>query len=1140
MSDTVLDYIKYDRNAQPIMPELLLAKHGGSIIGGIKYYYDFNFTHYMNNADEISFSVNKFIEGKLNPMWDEIKDFRLVYVREYKQWFQIGVSVNEDENIVKSVTGTHLQEAELGQLMLYDTEINTEDDIARDDYTTPTVFYDEKNPKNSLINRILTDKAPHYTIYHVDDSLKKIQRSFSFDGKSIYDALQEIAEEIDCLFVFGEHDDINDLKIYHTISAYDLEDVCADCGERGNFYDTRKCSSCGSANIIQGYGEDTNIFVSSENLADSVSFEIDNDSVKNCFRLTAGDDLMTATVRNMNPNGTNYIYYFTPEMRSEMSDDLQAQLKKYDDDTESYRTGHTMENVPSSAITAYNALVDKYADLNKDAVKITDPIVGYDNLIKAIYEAIDFYAFLETSMAPGSSDTEDTTAEKQAGQLTADNLSPVGIIYDPKNMTLTTANSSIVNLCAIHVDTSRYKVEVASSSYDTSTAVWAGSLTVTSLTDDEDTFTTDSMTFQFEKSTVEYVKQLIDKAMAKEDADKLGVVALFKESDDDFKRSLKQYSLDNLSIFQEACISALNVMTQQGLASEDSPQYSSMYLPYYQKGTYIEDEMAVRADEIKTVSTMEYDDDPGKGLYDYMVDERDAIMDKLNIMNYLNTDDLWKEFCSFRREDEYSNDNYISDGLTNTELVSQAQQFLKRAQSELIKSATMQKSISGDLKDFLVMPEFNGIKDYFQVGNWIHLQVDGRVYKLRIISISVDYSNLENINAQFSDVINNLGTMSDVKSILDQAKSMATSYSYITNQVDKSAKTTQRISNWVNDGLALTNMKIVNSDNQNVKYDSHGILLREYDPITDTYDNEQVKIINHGLYLTDDSWMTAKTGIGKYTYIDPETGETKEGFGVIADTLIGNLILSKKVGVYNEDASVKIDNDGITITGDVTGESKSLFNINVKEKDGTIRNKLSFDSNGNMIIGSDTIVGESGETISSLQEKADTANENALNAVKEVTVEYATNQSSTEAPTENWSTTSPERKDGYFIWQRTVTKTSNDTTYSDPVCITGADGKDAVLLIIESSNGTMFKNTSIATNLTVTIIVGGNSITDSATMKKVFGDAAKLTWEQKAMGSAVWTELSADDSRLSDNGFIMTLTAGDISEKTVFQCNLDY
>ena len=86
-----------------------------------------------------------------------------------------------------------------------------------------SVFYNEENSSISLLNRVM-EKAYAYSIEHVDDSLKKIQRTFSFDGKSIYDCLQEIAEEIGCIFVFNSNTN-KDGSINRSISVYDLEQV---------------------------------------------------------------------------------------------------------------------------------------------------------------------------------------------------------------------------------------------------------------------------------------------------------------------------------------------------------------------------------------------------------------------------------------------------------------------------------------------------------------------------------------------------------------------------------------------------------------------------------------------------------------------------------------------------------------------------------------------------------------------------------------------------------------------------------------------------------------------------------------------------------------------------------------------------
>ena len=274
----------------------------------------------LSTADEISFNVHKYEDGVLSPLWDRVTDLQLVFVREWRTYFEITVQIDETDETVKKVTGQSLCESELGQIILYDLELNTESDILRDDYKKPSVFYDADDPKNSMLHRIL-EKAPHYTIAHVDNHLQTLVRSFSANETSIYDFLTSIvAEELNCLFVFD--------STQRSISVYDLENYCVDCMDRIGQAET--CPVCGGSDIVRGYGEDTTIFVAAENLSDSLSRASDPASVKNCFRLEAGDDYMTATIANINPNGTRYIYRFSPEQKALMPSELVEKLEAYD------------------------------------------------------------------------------------------------------------------------------------------------------------------------------------------------------------------------------------------------------------------------------------------------------------------------------------------------------------------------------------------------------------------------------------------------------------------------------------------------------------------------------------------------------------------------------------------------------------------------------------------------------------------------------------------------------------------------------------------------------------------------------------------------------------------------------------------
>ena len=103
----------------------------------------------------------------------------------------------------------------------------------------------------------------------------------------------------------------------------------------------------------------------------------------------------------------------------------------------------------------------------------------------------------------------------------------------------------------------------------------------------------------------------------------------------------------------------------------------------------------------------------------------------------------------------------------------------------------------------------------------------------------------------------------------------------------------------------------------------------------------------------------------------------------------------------------------------------------------------------------------------------------------------------------------------------------------------GEDGEDAILLKIDSSNGDMFKNSLVSTTLTVTVIVGDAWLDTSAKLKAYFGEQAALIWEKKGLGETEFTEIPSTDPRLSDNGFIFTLSTDDVETKAVFNCKLD-
>lgn len=185
---------------------------------------------------------------------------------------------------------------------------------------------------------------------------------------------------------------------------------------------------------------------------------------------------------------------------------------------------------------------------------------------------------------------------------------------------------------------------------------------------------------------------------------------------------------------------------------------------------------------------------------------------------------------------------------------------------------------------------------------------------------------------------------------------------------------------------------------------------------------------------------------------------------------------------------------------------------------------------------------EAKKTADTATDTANKAKEAADVAITSTYTEFATSLTPTGAPTDGWSTDSPEYTSDVFVWSRTVSTYGNGTTETGPaVCITGntgADGEDAVLLRIDSSRGTVFKNNSISTVLSAVIYKGSRRITDITTLHSVFGSGAYLQWSWQKIDESSFGVISASDSMIGNNGFTLTISADEVDEKCTFMCDL--
>ena len=320
-----------------------------------------------NDVDEVSFDFYKYYDDIEQEQYKQLKTDSVVYVKGFG-CFQLKVSeYDKEEGICKSVSGESLANTELANI-LATLEINTENDILVSDYENenvtdyiPTVFYrdpekydkyswttandklsvEEKKQKlkdSSLFHRILS-YAPHYEIGHVDESLYYVQRTFSWNNTFIQDIFKEVGEEVGCIFTFETYLDDNG-KTVRKVNAYDIS-YCTKCFKNTAMqlsyktFDTSKfrsitngvCDNCNSSEYVYDYGKDTDIFITTENLTDSITLQPENE-IKNVFKISGGDDDITSAVQALNM-GSSKLMMFSEETKNEMSDELRKKFEDY-------------------------------------------------------------------------------------------------------------------------------------------------------------------------------------------------------------------------------------------------------------------------------------------------------------------------------------------------------------------------------------------------------------------------------------------------------------------------------------------------------------------------------------------------------------------------------------------------------------------------------------------------------------------------------------------------------------------------------------------------------------------------------------------------------------------------------------------
>ena len=770
----------------------------------------------LNNPQDIDVSISleeapsisvKFYNVE-NPYWNDINMFKLIYVPELDTYFSIECEESEsDEGTYKALTLTRMAESELSQPKVYALQINTEEDIIRPDYDSnfPNVLYrdpddihayddiwesDEKYDEytdeqksdvlrhSSILHRVLSF-APHFTVGTVDESIQKIQRIYTFDGISVYECLNQIAEDMSIIIDYTDR----------TVNAYDALSYCEDCGFRGHY--TGECPNCGGTNITEGFGENTGICISTETLGTDITYSRNSDAISNCYHIAGGDDTMTAAIWNCNPNG-GYVWSFSEEMKKEMSPTLRTALNAYEVLYDTYQN-ETQFDISGLPISDYNTLIAKYRALDTAVtVEPISSITGYSELIKAYYDAIDFGAYLNDTLYPSITNNE-TTAVQVAAGLNNTTLARVSLL-STEGLTLSSVSNAVVSFAKIISDP-LYDIKVVSQELITLLGgyAWEGVLSVTNYYNKDDNAKTVRLHVVLDDNLSNYAQNSVKQTLLNRSKGNAEIINLYAMTDVELTNALKYYSYQALSSINDCYVKSVETLTSIEANNPDSDAYQ-IFVATQNKLSIINAELALRENEVKLV---DFKDSTTSmvALLKGMIDDAKAIM---RLENNL-TANQWIELNAFRREGDYSNDNYvstsfrrkfdyidsqfISDALSNAELIKRAYEFLMQAEYKLKENNKYSYQINTTLQNLLAIPEFIGLRDSFKCGNWLRvMDHNGVLYKLRLMKYEVDFSDLSQISVEFADISQNGSAINKMQKFMMKTQDVVSKFDKNNNQ----------------------------------------------------------------------------------------------------------------------------------------------------------------------------------------------------------------------------------------------------------------------------------------------------------------------------------------------------------------------
>ena len=324
--------------------------------------------------------------------------------------------------------------------------------------------------------------------------------------------------------------------------------------------------------------------------------------------------------------------------------------------------------------------------------------------------------------------------------------------------------------------------------------------------------------------------------------------------------------------------------------------------------------------------------------------------ESLSMAAYFTQEELL-ELDKFIFGTTYTNEYFVlSENYTFADMQEVARQLYEQGKNALTRISQPNYNFSLEAMNFLFMKEYEHFALQCKLGCTVNAEIrEDEWVSPVLLEMEIDYGNPDNFSMTWgnryrlqtaewtwAELNNEVSKTSGVVSanFSDMIKPVRN------GDLDKFAE-------FMNSALDTSRNAVLAGNNQSMLIDSHGILGRK-EIAANEYEPEQIKVLNNGIYLTDDNWLNCAMAIGKVTV----GGIDK--FGVIADVLVGSMLIGNNLSIMSESGNFSVDGGGMSFEN-VSENAKIFMNPSQgfhmqANEDGEWVDKLSMDMDGNVTI----------------------------------------------------------------------------------------------------------------------------------------------------------------------------------------------